>query len=185
MTRIAFRSSSLGFRSASRLVVGAAALAFGFAAGPAAAGTQIVGGVAYSCTNHIQIGPDMSGLLKSFQIEKEYTFAFQDCVKACNQTAGCIAVNVKEMGTHGPTMCQLFSKVTGVTPYPIQTTSTGDASWGTACVRSDSVKWTTKNPNETYQADPNAPHIPGTRPYFEDKHRPGPGAIGTPGGRRP
>lgn len=70
-------------------------------------------------------------------------------------------------------MCQLFGKVTGVTPYPIQKTSSGDASWGTACLNVSKTKWTLKDPNETYQKDPNAPY------YAPPQFRP-PGVPGGP-----
>jgi hypothetical protein len=165
------------------LALAAALLA---AAAPhALAATVSVGGVAYSCTNHVQIGPDMSGLLKSFQIDKEYTDAFQDCVKACNATAGCMAVNVKEMGTVGPTMCQLFGKVNGVTPYPIQPTSTGDVSWGTACVNISRLKWVRPKPgDETYSAKPQFPALGDPNgAHSQDANRPG-AAPGSPGAHR-
>jgi hypothetical protein len=139
-------------------------------------------GVAYSCTKNIQIGPDTSGLLKSFQIDKDDTLAFADCLYACNQTAGCIAVNVKEIGNKGPTICQLFGKVAGVTPYPIQTTSSGETSHAYSCVNVSKTKWTTKDPKGTYQEHPSSPQIPDS-PTYQDASRPGaPGT--TPGGRR-
>lgn len=164
MTRIGSREFAL--------VLAALALA----AAPEAHAMKLAG---YNCNDHVQIGNGgLAGLIDTIKIEKEITPAAQECAKACSETKGCVGINVKELWENGKevTYCQLYSKVAGVTPYPIG--SEGKASWGFACVNISRVKWNLPK-NETYSAQP---QLPGIDPRgYQDTNRPG---DHTPGGKR-
>jgi hypothetical protein len=117
-------------------------------------------------------------------VKKEFGSAFDECAKACNKTAGCIGVSVFEKKPDGPTMCQLFSKITNTTP------ENDPKKEAASCVNATR---TTGKPTETYMKDPNAPYfvppwlgLPGTPPpggvFDTDANQPG--APGTPGPQR-
>ncbi len=148
------------------------------AAAPDAHAMKLAG---YNCKDHVQIGNGgLAGLIDTIKIEKEITFGAQECAKACSETKGCVGMNVKELWENGKeiTYCQLYSKVAGVTPYPIG--SEGKASWGVACVNISRVKWTQPE-NQTYSAQPVPPF--GDPTGAQDGNRPG-AAPGGPSGRR-